>query len=261
MKFDELLAIIQETAIKNNLSQPFITGGAVRDRVRDEAKEVNDIDLTTSGADSLSLAFACAKVLPYNFLQLYDDGHVSIKIGGLKIDFSSHFIIPGIEDELIRLNIKDYSPLTKEMYSRDFTINTLLQDLSFEKVFDITGQAVRDIRAGIVRCPINPELTIKYDPKRILRALKFALRFNYTIDGDLIKAIKKYKHLLKNESPDYVKDKANELIMLNSKQAIKMMVELGLLTEIPMTKLISNALIENKLLYYAFEDKHTNNDK
>lgn len=253
MKLHDILSLIEKTAEQNGLSKPFIVGGTPRDRVRGEAKEINDIDITSQNGDSIDLAFACSKIIPYTYFQLFDDGHASMRIGALQIDFSNHFIIPQIDLELNRLGIKDRTPLTREMYSRDFTINTLLQDLDFERVFDITGQGIRDIKAGVIRCPVNPELTISNDPKRILRALRFALRFNYTIDSDLIKAIKKYRHLLKNASPEYVKDKANELIQLDSKKAISLMIELGLLNVIPMTKLISDKLIENKLLYYAFE--------
>lgn len=253
MKLHDILSLIEKTAEQNGLSKPFIVGGTPRDRVRGEAKEINDIDITSQNGDSVDLAFACSKIIPYTYFQLFDDGHASMRIGALQIDFSNHFIIPQIDLELNRLGIKDRTPLTREMYSRDFTINTLLQDLDFERVFDITGQGIRDIKAGVIRCPVNPELTISNDPKRILRALRFALRFNYTIDSDLIKAIKKYRHLLKNASPEYVKDKANELIQLDSKKAISLMIELGLLNVIPMTKLISDKLIENKLLYYAFE--------
>ena len=261
MKLHDLLAIIQETSETQGLSTPFIVGGTPRDRVRGEAKEINDIDLTSQNGDSVELAFACLDKLPYTYFQLFDDGHASMRIGALQIDFSNHFIISQVDSELNQLGVKDRSPLTREMYSRDFTINTLLQDLNFEKVFDITGQGVRDIKAGVIRCPIDPELTISSDPKRILRALRFSLRFDYTIDGDLVKAIKKYRHLLKNSSPEYVKDKANELIKLDSKKAIKMMIEFGLLNVIPMTKLISDTLIENKLLYYAFQNNTNKKDK
>lgn len=258
MKLHDILALIEKTAADNGLSKPFIVGGTPRDRVRGEAKEINDIDLTSQEGDSVDLAFACAEVIPFTYFQLYDDGHASMKIGSLQIDFSNHFIIPEIDQELSKLGVKERTPLVREMYSRDFTINTLLQDLGFEKVYDITGQGVRDIRAGVIRCPIDAELTISRDPKRILRALRFALRFDYTLDPDLVKAIKKYRHLLKNASPDYVKDKANELIKLDANRAIKMMIEFGLLQVIPMTKLISDKLIENKLLYYAFENTNKN---
>lgn len=254
MKLHDILSSIEKTAEMNGLSRPFIVGGVPRDRIRDHAKEINDIDLTSEDGDSIDLAFACSEVIPYTYFQLFDDGHASMKIGALQIDFSNHFIISQVDAELNKLGIKERTPLIREMYSRDFTINTLLQDLSFKKVFDITNQGVRDIKAGVIRCPINPELTISSDPKRILRALRFALKFDYTIDIDLIRAIKKYRHLLKNISPDYIKDKANELVQLDSKKAIKMMIEFGLLNVIPMTKLISDKLIENKLLYYAFEN-------
>ena len=252
MKLREILDMIQRTAELNKLSTPLIVGGLVRDRVRGITKEINDIDLTSMNGDSSDLAYACAKVIPHNTLQLYDDGHLSMKLNSLQIDFSNHFIIPEIDEELDRLGIKQKTPLTREMYSRDFTINTLLQDLNFESVYDITGKGVQDIRTHIIRCPINPELTIKHDPKRIIRSLYFAVRFDYTLDADLVKAIKKYRHLLKDASDEYVKDKANKLIKLNPEKAIDLLIQLDLLTVIPMTKTISDELIKNKMLYYAF---------
>jgi poly(A) polymerase len=257
VKLHDILATIEKAARDNNLSTPFIVGGTPRDRVRNEAAEIHDIDLTSINGDSVDLAFACAKLIPYTFFQLFDDRHCALKIGALQIDFSNHFVIPNIDAELDRLGITEKTSLVQEMYSRDFTINTLLQDLSFDKIYDITQQGVKDIKAGVIRCPINPELTIKNDPKRILRAIRFALRFDYSIDADLVKAIKKYRHLLKELSPDYVKDKSNELLTINPKKAIQLMIEFGLLNIIPMTKAISDELIESKMLYYAF-DENTN---
>jgi poly(A) polymerase len=258
LKLHDVLLSIQEVAKNNNCSQPLIVGGVVRDRIREHSKEINDIDLTSINGDAVDLAFACSKTLPYKSFNLYDDGHAKIEIGGISIDFSNHFIIPTIDQELTRLGIEDKTSLMREMYSRDFTINTLLQDLNFETIYDITGQGVKDIKAGVIRCPINPELTIGNDPKRILRAIRFALRFDYTIDDDLVRSIKKYRHLLKNMSPDYVKDHTNELVKLDPEKAIKMLIEYGLLSVIPMTKTLGDALIKNKLLYYAFEGKNTN---
>lgn len=260
MKLGDILATIEKTAQDHGLSQPFIVGGTPRDRVRGEAKEVHDIDITSLDGDSVDLAFACSKNIPYTFFQFFDDGHAAIKIGDLQIDFSNHFIIPEIDAELNRLGVAEKSPLIREMYSRDFTINTLLQDLSFNKIYDITQQGIRDIKGGVIRCPINPELTIGNDPKRILRAIRFALRFDYIIDAELIKAIKKHRHLITNLSPDYIKDKTNELIAIDADKAIKFMIEFGLLSVIPMTKLISDTLIKNKMLYYAF-GQNTNKNK
>jgi len=251
MKLNELLTSIQQVATNNDLSTPFIVGGTTRDRVRGLAKEVNDIDLTSQNGDSVDLAFACSRSIPHSSFQYYDDGHCSIKIGKLKIDFSNHFIIPGIEIELDRLGVKDHTPLIKEMYSRDFTINTLLQDLGFENIYDITHQGVKDIKTGIIRTPINPELTISSDPKRILRALKFALKFNYTIDEALVRAIKKYRELLKELSPEYVKDKMNEIVRLDTEKALQLLIEYGLINIVPMSEYILDKLIEKRMLFHA----------
>lgn len=252
MKPRELLVKINQIAKNNSLSKPFIVGGIPRDQVRGQLQEANDIDLTSERGDTIDLAFACSKVLPFKFFQLFDDRHISMIIDSIQLDFSNHFIIPTIQQELNKLHIKSPTPLIKELFSRDFTINTLLQDIETGEIYDFTKQGVKDIKAGVIRCPIDPNITIKHDPKRILRALQFALRFDYQLDDSLIKAIKKHKQLLKTINNEYVKDKANQLIKLNPDRAIEMMIEFGLLSVIPMTKTISDKLIESKMLYYSF---------
>lgn len=253
MRFHDVLEIIKQTAKDEKLSRPFIVGGTPRDRVRGVSKEVKDIDLTSENGDSVKLSFAVSKKLPYTFFQFFDDGHSCIKIGELQIDFSNHFIVPGIDAELDKLGIKNKTNLAKEMFSRDFTINTLLQNLEFNKIYDITGNGINDIKSGIIRCPIDPNIIIGSDPKRILRAIRFSLKFGYTINPDVVIAIKKHKGLLKNLSDEYVKNKANEILEINQNNGIKMLINLGLLDVIPITKTISDALIENKLLYHAFD--------
>lgn len=256
MKISDILEQIELTAKKNRISRIFVCGGIPRDRVRGISKEIRDLDLTTEGGDAIKLAYALTDVLPYKFFKVFDDGHAAIDLNGLKIDFSNHFIINNIDTELNRLNIKKPTRLAKEMYSRDFTINTLLQDLDFKTIYDVTGVGVSDIKSKIIKTPIDPNITIKSDPKRIFRALNFAIRFDYEIDSGLKNAIKSNRNLLTNLSKEYCKDKANEIVKADNKRGLTMLIELGLLNVIPQTKYISDVLIDNKLLYYVYGDKN-----
>jgi len=73
------------------------------------------------------------------------------------------------------------SSIKRDLYRRDFTINTLavsLNPCSFGQVLDFLGGA-RDIKERVIRVLHN--LAFVEDPTRILRALRFSSRFGFTV--------------------------------------------------------------------------------
>ncbi|GMF64808.1 unnamed protein product [Phytophthora lilii] len=68
---------------------------------------------------------------------------------------------------------------------RDFTINSLFYNLATKQVEDYTGRGVEDLKNGRLRTPLKPRVTFLDDPLRVLRAVRFASRFNCTLEEDL----------------------------------------------------------------------------
>jgi len=68
---------------------------------------------------------------------------------------------------------------------RDFTINSLFYNLATKQVEDFTGQGIEDLSNGRLRTPLEPRVTFLDDPLRVLRAVRFASRFNCTLEDDL----------------------------------------------------------------------------
>ncbi|KAL4147290.1 hypothetical protein PRNP1_011046 [Phytophthora ramorum] len=68
---------------------------------------------------------------------------------------------------------------------RDFTINSLFFNLATKQVEDYTGRGIEDLRNGRLRTPLEPRVTFLDDPLRVLRAVRFASRFNCTLEHDL----------------------------------------------------------------------------
>ncbi|ETL36104.1 hypothetical protein L917_11729 [Phytophthora nicotianae] len=68
---------------------------------------------------------------------------------------------------------------------RDFTINSLFYNLATKQVEDYTGRGIEDLRNGRLRTPLEPRVTFLDDPLRVLRAVRFASRFNCTLEDDL----------------------------------------------------------------------------
>lgn len=253
MKIDELLSEIKKAAQENNLSEPFIVGGIPRDRVLGQIgtkSEIQDLDITTGDKDAHKLAYVLNKKFPESNYREYDDGHTSVDIMGLHIDFSSNFIAPGVEEELKRMNVTS-SSMKLELYSRDFTMNTLLETLDFTAIYDLTSEGMDDIRAGLIKCPINPNITIGVDPRRILRAIKFAIKYDFKIEDNLKNAMLENRHKIKTLPTKFLSDKANEIVLLDADKGIESLIKFKLLPLIPLTKTISDMLIQRRQLVMA----------
>lgn len=253
MKIDQLLAEIEAVASLNGINKPFMVGGVVRDRiigVRDDVTKINDIDLTTGRKDAIVLAKLVGEKFNI-YPRTYDDGHASLDIMGIHIDFSSNFIVPNIDAELKKNGIVTDDPMKKELYSRDFTINTLLESLDFTAIYDLTGEAIKDIKAKIIKCPIDPNITIGTDPRRILRAIRFAIKYDFAIDDKLRQAMMLNRENIKSLPEKFVRDKVSEIVRLDPDKGIDYLLDYKLLPIVPLSKSVYDILIQKRKLIKA----------
>lgn len=249
MLLSELLNTLSNLAKKNGLSEPYICGGLPRDKLFGIAAQVKDIDITTGDKGSFALAMLASKEWVDAQFRSYDDGHSSLDFQNIRLDFSNNFILPGIEEELTKNGITEITPLQKELFSRDFTINTLLQPMDLKKeALDLTGKALTDAKDKILRTPVNPELTIGHDSRRILRAVKMALKFGLTVDPELKAAMIKYRGGLSTLPLNHIKKQVNQIIKLDSQKAMDMLVEYKLLPIIPLSKLMTAEIAKKHMI-------------
>ena len=83
--------------------------------------------------------------------------------------------IPGTRKPILELGT-----LSDDLIRRDFTLNAMAEDED-GKLIDLFN-GLEDLKNGILRTPINPEITMMDDPLRILRALRFSITKGFTID-------------------------------------------------------------------------------
>lgn len=253
MRVSQLLNALRDIAKRNGLSKPYIVGGIPRDRAFGAPEEIKDIDITTESGDALTLGMAVAQAYPEANFKVFDDGHSSLQFQNIQLDFSNNYNIPNIEKELEKMGVKP-TELKKEMYSRDFTINTLLQPTNLKrKPIDMTGLALKDVRDKVLRTPINPELTIGHDPRRVLRALKLAMKFDLKIDPDLKEAIIKYRGGLSEVPTGQIKKQVNEMLDMDPRKAIELLTEYKLLPIIPLSKLLMKELSQQRMVQNLLE--------
>lgn len=249
MNINDILSTIAQIAKDNGISKPFIVGGVPRDRYMGEkGKAINDIDITTGDDGSSRLSELVSKVINDSKHRTYDDGHSSLNIRGLKIDFSNNFNAPGIDSELNKMGVTNITSIKRELYSRDFTINALLEELDFSNIYDITGESEADIEAGIIKCPISSDISIGSDPRRILRALKFSIKYGFNIEDGLRNSMLKYRDNIRDLPKRFVQDRSNEIIKLDEVKGIDVLLEYKILPLVELNKPLYDVLIKHKRL-------------
>lgn len=246
MALKDLLDLLSEIAKENRLRTPYIVGGIPRDLLLGQLTEVNDVDITTGSEDVAELAQKFAEKTGSSVKTL-KDGHKKVVANGISFDFSSNFKYDQIGDLLARRGMFAPSDLMEETYSRDFTINSLLMPLNFSTVFDLTGMGRRDLERGIIRSPLNSEVSFKGSPIRIIRAFLYSAKYGFEISDEIKEAVKKNVGLLREVDRRYASEKVNEILRMKP-EMIDQLMDLGIMSYLPLTKDLSKHLIKNKKL-------------
>jgi putative nucleotidyltransferase with HDIG domain len=123
----------------------------------------------------------------------------------------------------------DYGTIQQDVERRDLTVNSLLKDLTTGEILDLTGYGLSDIKNGIIRTPIYPEEIFKDDPLRMLRAIRFTVKYNWNLPMFMIRAMKDNAYRLKIISPERIKDELNKmLVTMKPATAIRLLQITGL---------------------------------
>jgi len=120
----------------------------------------------------------------------------------------------------------------EDVARRDFTINGMLLDPVSGEVLDFVGGR-KDLEAGIIRTIGDPERRFGEDRLRMLRAVRFAARFEYTIDAATFEAVKKLAHEIQLVSRERVRDELTRMLTEgHARRAFLLLDESGLLKQV-----------------------------
>jgi poly(A) polymerase len=99
------------------------------------------------------------------------------------------------EGRILRDNV--YGTIHEDAWRRDFTCNALYYNIADFSIWDYTGgfEDMRDERIVLIG---DPEVRMREDPVRMLRAIRFAAKLGFEIDEPVIRAIDHHAHLLTN---------------------------------------------------------------
>lgn len=120
----------------------------------------------------------------------------------------------------------------EDVQRRDFTINGLLLDPEKNEVLDFVG-GQEDLRTGLIRAIGEPERRFTEDKLRMLRAIRFAARFEYRIDPGTLAAIKRLAPKIHQVSRERVRDELTRMLTEgHAKLAFELLSESGLLGQV-----------------------------
>ena len=190
----------------------YVIGGFVRDYLL-ERGNAKDIDIVAIGS-GIELAQHVADNLPSKpKVQVFKTyGTAMLKHEDIEIEFVGARKESYTEDS--RNPVVENGTLKDDQNRRDFTINALaiaLNKSNFGQLLD-PFNGVSDLDNGIIRTPLNPDITYSDDPLRMMRAIRFATQLNFTIEDDSSKAISKNKERINIITKERVVTELNKIL-------------------------------------------------
>lgn len=234
-KIKKIVKIISNISKSYGIRNSYIVGGYPRSIIMNNVKnDVNDLDFASAWpGEATKLGSIAASELIGELPEIYHrTGTIKFSYEGIDLEFQGSLgsisNTEPIMNELINNGIS-ISPLTLNIYSRDFTINTICQDLNNLELYDITGFGVLDINNKIIRTPINPDVISDINSLILLRAIKFSLRYNFRIEESLRELIEsKGENILKDYSPERIQLEILKMLHENYEGTLYMINEYNL---------------------------------
>ena len=136
-----------------------------------------------------------------------------------------------------RKPIVENGTLEDDQKRRDFTINAMafsLQKEDFGALVDPFG-GIRDLAAGIIRTPLDPDTTYSDDPLRMIRAIRFATKLSdgdirFTIVPESLESIRRNRARLEILSKERIAEELNKMLVCPTpSMGFRLMDETGLL--------------------------------
>jgi poly(A) polymerase len=120
----------------------------------------------------------------------------------------------------------------EDAFRRDFTINALFYDIANFSIIDYVG-GLDDLRAGLVRSIGDPDVRLKEDPVRMIRAIALAARLDFAIEPALLASIRAHRQeIAKSSLPRLLEEYYKILRAGSSEKAFRGLAEVGLLQPI-----------------------------
>ena len=220
MLSDAELAQLLDKDIFHNISDAadtlglecYVVGGYVRDLFLERPS--NDIDVVVVGS-GISIAEALKQRLGKRArLSVFRNfGTAQVKFGGLEVEFVGARKESYSHDS--RKPIVEDGTLEDDQNRRDFTINALAVCLNKARFGELVDpfDGLADLEDGIIRTPLDPDITFSDDPLRMLRCVRFAAQLNFFIEDETFDALTRNADRIQIISGERIQEELNKIMM------------------------------------------------
>lgn len=218
------------------MAQIFKVGGCIRDKFL--GIDSKDIDFTFVCEESQTVEQGWSEMRSWMlergfeiFLETQDCFTIRAKFpkdhqfSGLVADFVMARKEVGYV-EGTRRPILELGTLEDDLLRRDFTLNALAEDID-GNIIDLFG-GIEDLKIGILRTPMDANVTMMDDPLRILRALRFTITKDFVMSDDIWEAMKQPNILKKLEqtvSGQRIREEIDKMMRFNTVRSFRLLMD------------------------------------
>lgn len=214
---ESVIKIIQK--LEANGFEAYAVGGCVRDALLGLTPD--DWDITTSAEPEQVKAI---------FHRTIDTGikhgTVTVRLGGESFEVTTYRIDGKYEDGRHPEEVTFTKSLEEDLKRRDFTINAMAVNPGTGIVDLFDGQ--EDLKNGVIRCVGNPVERFSEDALRMMRAVRFAAKLDFTIEEKTRAAILELKDNLRKVSAERIQTELTKLITSGHPELMRTLYETGL---------------------------------
>lgn len=224
---DFAISIVQ--TLRQNGFHAYLVGGCVRDLLL--GREPKDYDVSTNATPEKVM-----RIFPETYAVGVQFGVVLVPMrdgeGSRTVEVATFRSDIGYSDGRHPDEVRFSQDAREDVLRRDFTINGMLFDPVSNEVLDYVGGR-KDLEAGIIRTIGEPQLRFAEDKLRMLRAVRFAARFEYTIDPATFAAMQRMRHEIAVVSCERVREELTRMLTEgHGRRALLLLDESGLLQHV-----------------------------
>lgn len=246
------MAVMNIININDTSNKLFYIGGVVRDELL--GRKSYDIDITFVG-NAIEYCARFGEIIQEN----PDFGTIRVNVEGKEVDFASTRSESYPRKGHLPVVDKIGCSLKEDVSRRDFTINALAKSVTTGEIIDYTG-GLEDLKNKKLRV-LHDESFVD-DPTRIIRGLKFSVRFGFELDEHTRVLQEKYlSNINYDMSFKRVKKELIETFSLNSQKAFEIFINDGIyklvtpnevkLPKVNIEKLVNDYAVELPWIVYA----------